>query len=824
MRLLIIAPQNFVRLSQPRPVNLPKLDLNSEERPDAAVLKRRDERRAEARAELAVGRRAEDLLRRCRWNKEEIIAVRPEFTARHLDTLPIRDGDKFVDVAGNKGLPREESILSLVTQVIESLKAAAALIPPELVATPSLAIQLAAPKGQLEHRSISAHLLQDNLPAIKEVAPQIEQIREQQTSTYVFDPETHPSYRITTKGVTEKEYVVTAEERHGELHTTIYGEGYYSEFRGRGRVQTPDFQIIIGFGALQVQGTSYTVSKYSPNAETNQDTHSTDRYKGKSTICSSLTLSYGSHNWDKPEKALIDCLQNHIDANRGERPKIEFIVQHPDGRKLHVRERDLRKLPTHWKVLQFSISDDGDGFFSHHLAVMGDSTKGAKERGRYGEGLKLILNACTRNGVELKVSSRDWVATPTKIQRRLTDYQDGSVKEYQLLGFNMKWLSTLRGGSASTFTHQDGSDEKFWNELVTAVDPRVVSEENLRGIDRFFITEKPLIQVGDICVYKRRGIYEKGLKVETKKLNNSFGYNFYSPLTTTRERNDFNTFEAGQTVEKLHGSLILDPRYARQAVIRDVSGDTSFENMKSFNSSAKSALAAIFIAFEEVFGKNAVLSVGPILESKRRYRSELYAGRSNDLSLAERRAIFRDLEKKIPELERVYANEPHLAGRFNLVSSVFNYTFGQAGIQSTAAFQDIFDSRDVDLAAEQSAAALEAIAAADKTALGRIQKLREHGMLGALEETLSLRRENVDREVARRDKSDIVWRAQTWGPLGECLRDGRYAYNVSLLDNPPNLYAMHLHELAHRLTGLADYNNEFQQMLLLLGPDELLFG
>jgi hypothetical protein len=792
----------------------------------------RARRSAEATRELEAGRKADALLRSATWTVEEVAAVTDTLCKMNLGFLPTCTGGDIGRVNGSRiaekeikgmsglwlGFPlsgnedRDSNRPTSQRQEYDSFSKVNLLSDPLIV-------------GKL--MSIDSITIIKQLGAERLAAERLAARRK--ITTYPFNPETCASVRVVTQGSPAKEYVITAENRDGELHTTIRADEYYSEFRGRGTVATPDFSATIGFGALELTGESFQATPHqTTDSPTDPEAPESDRHEGHSMICSSLALSYGSHNWDNPEKALIDCLQNHIDANNSTRPHLTFRVQTPEGLETCVSEAELKEMPPTVKIVEFSIGDNGEGFRSHHLAVMGDSTKSAEDRGRYGEGLKLILNACTRNGIEMQVASRNWVATPIVTNRSLRDYQDGSVKEYQLLAFSMNWLPDQRAGSLSTFTNRGSTSNEFWDQLVAAVDPRFVGEDGFGGIDKLFITEKPFIQVREVGVYKRTGIYEKRLRVAATWKDATYGYNFNTPLTTTRERTDFHQDAAMSKLRDAGDSLVLNPEYAREVAVRKVTGAWTPEVQSTIRARNHFQKAAMFVAFEELFGKKAVLSVGPQLNSLRRYLDDLLSQRTPFLSghlsppSLDTTQEIADIERQITLLGEAFVNEPHLAGMLNVVAAHYQGDFMEGGVRRTDQLPALFDQQEVTPPADVTLAAIRTIEAADQDVLRRIKLLKERGLLEYLVQHIEPRLESLQDEVARRTERDVTWRAPSWVYRGICREVGGYEYNTSLLASSSDLYATHTHELAHRMSGLPDYTQLFQQLLLLLGPETLV--
>lgn len=124
-------------------------------------------------------------------------------------------------------------------------------------------------------------------------------------------------------------------------------------------------------------------------------------------IQTSLTLDYGDQIWDN-QRILLDACQNHLPADcKGSNIFLRF--QTTDGKWHDYREFDKFQDS---EIEKIKISDDGIGYDYKHLGLFASVKKHADSSGKWGEGLKMLAAASVRNGVQIELRSRDWLAIP----------------------------------------------------------------------------------------------------------------------------------------------------------------------------------------------------------------------------------------------------------------------------------------------------------------------------------------------------------------------------------------------------------------------------
>lgn len=145
----------------------------------------------------------------------------------------------------------------------------------------------------------------------------------------------------------------------------------------------------------------------------------------------SLSLDYGSQIWSE-QRIVLDACQNHLPTDsKGSNIFLRF--QTFDGKWHDYREFDKYE---DWEILKIKISDDGIGYDSKNLSLFA-SVKDSESSGKWGEGLKMLAAAAVREGIQLELRSRDWIATP-EIQTETLNTGKANEKDVKRLVFRVK--------------------------------------------------------------------------------------------------------------------------------------------------------------------------------------------------------------------------------------------------------------------------------------------------------------------------------------------------------------------------------------------------
>ncbi|HJO15156.1 MAG TPA: hypothetical protein QGG70_03840, partial [Candidatus Pacearchaeota archaeon] len=124
-------------------------------------------------------------------------------------------------------------------------------------------------------------------------------------------------------------------------------------------------------------------------------------------IETSVTLDYQSDIWGI-KRIAEDGVQNHLPSDSyGTRVDVEFLI---DEQWVSYSQRATVGSS---KVNAVRFSDDGKGFSYDLLGVFHSTKRNERESvGQFGEGIKMLSAACLREGIDLEIRSRDWLAKP----------------------------------------------------------------------------------------------------------------------------------------------------------------------------------------------------------------------------------------------------------------------------------------------------------------------------------------------------------------------------------------------------------------------------
>ena len=123
-------------------------------------------------------------------------------------------------------------------------------------------------------------------------------------------------------------------------------------------------------------------------------------------MSSPVPLEYESEKWGIG-RIVIDGIQNHLPGDSGgSNVEVRFYTDTKEFLLQHCNEKNG---PFSYIV----IEDDGKGYDYRLLGKLYSTKKeNGKAVGEHGEGLKMIIAACLREGIPITLRSRDWKATP----------------------------------------------------------------------------------------------------------------------------------------------------------------------------------------------------------------------------------------------------------------------------------------------------------------------------------------------------------------------------------------------------------------------------
>lgn len=292
------------------------------------------------------------------------------------------------------------------------------------------------------------------------------------------------------------------------------------------------------------------------------------------TIEAPIPDDYGIEAWNNPVRIFEDILQNHLDASPDGKVFLRYEVLR-DGTRVWVDGANILAAD---KIVGFSVADRGGGYLPDDIGVMGNTSKKSPlYRGKYGEGQKMLAAAAARNGFELTFSSlgvyqsedyRWKAAVGTKAREYIDD--KGRREEAKQVVFNVSSELAANGQPTSftTLRLPEGTllDDEIWQEWVGTIDPRNKDERGNAGLGRYVIDlrEKSLnvidLGVGRVLLDEPGAVYENGLLISREE-NLAVGFDAIN-ITDGRDRNRFDR-ERLQAFIEYALSESSDPRLVR---------------------------------------------------------------------------------------------------------------------------------------------------------------------------------------------------------------------------------------------------------------------
>lgn len=254
-------------------------------------------------------------------------------------------------------------------------------------------------------------------------------------------------------------------------------------------------------------------------------------------IETSVTLDYQSDVWGI-KRIAEDGVQNHLPSDsHGTRVDVEFLVGEqwiPYSQRATVDRS---------KVDAVRFMDDGKGFSYDLLGVFHSTKRNERESvGQFGEGIKMLSAACLREGIDLEIRSRDWLAKPV-------------VKDLNIDGQRVRQMCY------EVYNHQDhmqGSMTIFRNPSRQFIDYVFQLDQNVLHLaeksGRIFLTP-------DGAILERKGkIYVKGVHItDDFKDRLLFGYDIFAD--PNRDRNMVNPHilnnQIGAIVRRLDDTTLI---------------------------------------------------------------------------------------------------------------------------------------------------------------------------------------------------------------------------------------------------------------------------
>lgn len=269
-------------------------------------------------------------------------------------------------------------------------------------------------------------------------------------------------------------------------------------------------------------------------------------------VKTSIEKNHRADGWGKDEdsglKILLDCLQNHLHAAKGDSINVEFLFETEKG-KVWLTQNQAEKIEGEYLGIRFT--DTGKGFISDNIGLLGSTEKiHPKDPGQYGEGLKMIAAAGARIpwldlSFKSTFKSKDqlisWQASPTTYKKPIIKGQQQIEAEY--VGFNIEYPEPKSStGSTTEIVFSGNPDQlKEWKNFVNKV--KVNEGGMAKWIPDLKGKELRKFKSGLVEYYPNEsGIFENGVLINKKpyELDSVVGGWSVPHVTVDRDRSDIN--------------------------------------------------------------------------------------------------------------------------------------------------------------------------------------------------------------------------------------------------------------------------------------------
>lgn len=570
----------------------------------------------------------------------------------------------------------------------------------------------------------------------------------------------------------------------------------------------------------------------------------TETNRGKDVLGANITLDYGGEVWRDPRRILLDAIQNHIDAKKDVLPDITYTVVDASGNVQQLTREILETKDESWKIIGMTISDEGAGYPTPYLTVLGKSTKGDEDLGKFGEGLKMLSASAMRQGISVTLSSRDWQASPTSYTQTVKDYETGTDKTFEMLGYDMQWSEEPRIGSQTHFSfftlpdsgnrltdsqqaelaHASGEKNAIWQAWVDVLDPRKADEHGRRGLARYVLPKDDRPHTDGIVTLltdRAGSVYEKGLLITGESTKpRIFGYNVDETIIDTRERNAFNQ-ELLDTYVKEYFNTLTDKEVMRQILetTKQHPGIDYYEyQFFLFSNEMSPRTKALWRqTYHEVFGDDAVLSLRARLEEFDRIGASM--NRFSYGLIGDRDTRGSDDYRQ--ELAKAVGAETHLENG-NLQRLPPSLTsFFMDDVYTSKDFRKELESADIELSGDDKEKLARFVQTTNQLMLTILESLDSHPQGRAYLETIIPRDQLEMRkaELQSVTSDDIHVKHATFPALGMVERINNrpvVSLNQSILRAAGETIGTYVHESSHYLSDQNDYVLGFQRFLMAL--------
>ncbi len=553
-----------------------------------------------------------------------------------------------------------------------------------------------------------------------------------------------------------------------------------------------------------------------------------DENYGKDEIRAGIKLSYGEKVWSDPVRIWSDIASNYLAADKNFERFYTFVNLKTGEIKKDLLKEDTENLSEDFIFIKVDFKDKGKGYPTSYLTGLGRGESSAENIGKFREGLKMTMAAFERYGFFVKSESRNWSATTKRWIKKYLDYSNekedgGEEKEDEMLGFEMEWKDSSRKGSVGSFSLlsldfdskkltkdeiekiKNHENLKIWESWGEVVDPRNKDDLGKSGLDRYILKdnsenkEKDFSMVEVLKEDSMQGkMYEKRVQVKTNSPKSSLalGYNIYTDIINTRERNDYDE----DFLKKIISNYLMglsDVKVIKLLLTR------IFEN-KSVNFLEKKCLenlenprckGAWRQAYYEFFGENSILSLG-----------------------------WSNLDLKTKEGKdklRARANEVHLEGQGLVFLEKISNFFESVGVFTSLDYwRQENEVEDREISEILKGELMVKIKIIHEDLIQKVENMDKSVLKYALNASTRKRLKKRIKSVRNFGSKNLIIKNRTFSTLGQCKTDKRgkmvVLLNEKILKDDFDLVDTYAHEVCHYLSGAGDYTEEFNTFMMAM--------
>ena len=246
----------------------------------------------------------------------------------------------------------------------------------------------------------------------------------------------------------------------------------------------------------------------------------------------SIGRNYGKEVCDNLRMILEFC-QNHLpNDSKGDNAYIRFQTR--DG-KWHEYSELTRY--SNEEIKSIKIADDGIGYDYENLRILESGKDSSSSSGKWGEGVKLALVHAARNGIQVKLHSRNWVTIPF-FKKNITNegFENEKVIDKLMLRVQKDFRHSSDGGvltaglpksSKLSDGDKDFKEEKSSTTIENPPDDIIEIFRNIREYVLYFSND-PRIYVGGRQILDNNGgkLYVKNIRIPG---NHHLRYSYHLP-------------------------------------------------------------------------------------------------------------------------------------------------------------------------------------------------------------------------------------------------------------------------------------------------------